>query len=233
MEKRGISQNNNQGMKEIFKFLAGLARNNNREWFQSHKEQYDTLRKVFEFMVQELIEEISTFDSSVSGLQAKACIFRIYRDTRFSHDKTPYKTHFGAWIARGGRKSEYPGYYLHFEPGHCIFAAGIWHPDPNLLKMVRREIYEHIEEFKEILSAPEFLDIYETVQGSSLRTIPRGYPKDFEDGHLLMLKDYFAEKGVPDSFFDENWVHQAGKILQVAHPLNVFLGHVVDEYENK
>lgn len=220
-------------MKEIFKFLERLARNNDREWFQEHKEQYDTLRKVFEFMVQELIEQISCFDPTVQGLQAKNCIFRIYRDTRFSYDKTPYKTHFGAWITRGGRKSEYPGYYLHLEPGNCVLAAGIWHPDTKLLKMVRQEIYENIDEFKEIIENKDFVNTFGSVQGGSLKMMPKGFPKDFPEGHLLMLKDYFVERTVPEIFFDENWVKKAGEILIRAHSFNLFLGHVVDEFSGK
>lgn len=233
MEKSGINQNTPQRMKAMFNFLHDLARNNNREWFQEHKADYDSFRKVFEFMVQELIEEISLFDPSVRGVQAKDSIFRIYRDTRFSHDKTPYKTHFGAWITRGGRKSEYPGYYLHLEPGNTLFAAGIWHPDPKLLKMVRQEIYDNLDEFLEIIRNPEFENTFGEVQGGSLRILPRGFAKDFPEPHLLMLKDYFIEYPVKDHFFDEHWVKKAGQVLQKALPFNRFLGNVVDEFSEK
>ncbi|MEG1617220.1 MAG: DUF2461 domain-containing protein [Bacteroidales bacterium] len=230
MKNTEIIQNTPRIMKEMFKFLRSLASHNDREWFQEHKEEYDTLRKVFEFMTQELIEGIATFDERVKGLQAKDCIFRIYRDTRFSNDKTPYKTHFGAWITKGGKKSEYPGYYLHIEPGNCVLAAGVWHPDPKLLKMFRKEIFENIDEFKEIVEERRFEDLFHGVQGSSLKTMPKGFPKDFSDGHFLMLKDYFVEKTLNDDFFDEEWVAKSVRILSVAYPFNQFLDHVVQDF---
>ncbi|MGL4292437.1 MAG: DUF2461 domain-containing protein [Bacteroidales bacterium] len=233
MEKSEINQNTPLRMKAMFQFLQDLSRNNNREWFQEHKADYDSYREVFEFMVQELIDEIAMFDASVAGLQAKQTLFRIYRDTRFSHDKTPYKTHFGAWIAKGGRKSEFPGYYLHLEPGYCLIAAGIWHPDPKLLKMVRQEIYDNLDDFLEIIRDREFIDAFGEVQGGSLRTMPRGFAKDFPEPHLLMLKDYFVEKPLRESFFDENWVINASATLKKALPFNRFLANVVDEFVEK
>lgn len=233
MENSEINQNTPLRMKAMFTFLHDLARNNNREWFQEHKADYDSLRKVFEFMVEELIAQITLFDPTVEGVRAKDSIFRFYRDTRFSHDKTPYKTHFGAWITKGGRKSEYPGYYLHLEPGNCLLAAGIWHPDPKLLKMVRQEIYDNLDEFLDIIRDRQFEDTFGEVQGGSLRILPRGFSKDFPEPHLIMLKDYFVEKSVRDGFFDENWVRNAGDILSKALPFNRFLGNVVDEFTDK
>lgn len=230
MEKSDIYQNTTPRMKAMFDFLNDLANHNNREWFQAHKAEYESLRTVFEFMVQELITEISKFDEAVRHVQAKECIFRIYRDTRFSTDKTPYKTHFGAWITRGGRKSEYPGYYLHIEPGNSLLAAGIWHPDPKLIKMVRQEVLVNYDELAPVLHDTDFEKRFGSVQGSSLRTIPRGFPKDFAEPYLLMLKDFFVEHGVKDCFFDEHWISRAGKILHIAYPFNQFLVPVIDEY---
>ena len=110
-------------MKDIFNFLRKLAVNNNREWFKQNKSDYDSIRVVFEFMIQQLIDELQKHDSSIVGIKAKDCIFRIYRDIRFSYDKTPYKPYFSAWISHNGRKGEYPGYYIHIEPGNSFLAA--------------------------------------------------------------------------------------------------------------
>lgn len=217
-------------MKAILQFLHGLSRNNNREWFQKHKEEYDSCRKVFEFMVQELIDQIALFDPSVAGLQAKNAMFRIYRDTRFSYDKTPYKTYFAAWITRGGRNSEYPGYYLHLEPGGCLIGAGIWHPDPKLLKMVRQEIYDNLDDLMDIIHDPEFEKLFGEVQGDSLRTLPRGFARDFPEPRLLKLKDYFVDHPLDESFFGEHWAVDAADILAKALPFNRFLGDVVDDF---
>ena len=102
---------------QIIEFLTELRSHNNREWFQDNKNRYDALRKVFIDEVQDLIGRISLFDPEVAGLEAKDCLFRIYRDIRFSPDKTPYKCHFAAYISQGGRASERGGYYIHLEPG--------------------------------------------------------------------------------------------------------------------
>ena len=132
--------------KELFQFLSELRLHNNREWFQANKPRYDLLHRQFIEVVQELINRMTLFEPELAGLTPKDCIFRIYRDIRFSPDKTPYKTHFGAYIAAyGGRKSEYAGYYLHLEPGASMLAGGVWCPPPALLKLFRKDIYENIE----------------------------------------------------------------------------------------
>ena len=113
--------------KELFQFLSELRLHNNREWFQANKPRYDLLHRQFIEVVQELINRMTLFEPELAGLTPKDCIFRIYRDIRFSPDKTPYKTHFGAYIAAyGGRKSEYAGYYLHLEPGSAKTFMRIW-----------------------------------------------------------------------------------------------------------
>ena len=126
--------------KELFQFLSELRLHNNREWFQANKPRYDLLHRQFIEVVQELINRMTLFEPELAGLTPKDCIFRIYRDIRFSPDKTPYKTHFGAYIAAyGGRKSEYAGYYLHLEPGASMLAGGVWCPPPALLKLFRKD----------------------------------------------------------------------------------------------
>ena len=116
---------------DIISFLSELQKNNNRVWFQENKERYDGLRQLFIQDVQKLIDRISLFDPEVSGMEAKDCLFRIYRDIRFSPNKLPYKSHFAAYIARGGRSSDRGGYYIHIEPGNCMLSGGIWCPEPR------------------------------------------------------------------------------------------------------
>lgn len=108
---------------EIIRFLTELRENNNRIWFQENKARYDRLHDAFIDDVQKLINRIALFDPEVKNVEAKSCLFRIYRDIRFSPDKTPYKSHFAAYIALGGRASERGGYYIHLEPGHCMLSA--------------------------------------------------------------------------------------------------------------
>ena len=129
-------------MKDILDFLTELRQHNNRDWFNERKDRFYELRATFLNRVDELIRLISVFDEEISGLEAKNCVYRIYRDTRFSPDKTPYKTFFSAYIAsKGGKKSLRAGYYLHLEPGNCLLGGGVWCPESKLLK----ELREHIE----------------------------------------------------------------------------------------
>lgn len=112
----------------IFQFLKELSANNNREWFNSHREQYEVARSEFENLLTVIISRISLFDESIRGIEAKDCTYRIYRDTRFSEDKTPYKTHLGGYINAKGKKSDHCGYYVHLEPGNCLLAGGSYCP---------------------------------------------------------------------------------------------------------
>jgi uncharacterized protein (TIGR02453 family) len=122
-------------MKHILDFLKDLSSNNTREWFEMNKPVYNKVKADFENFVNEIIAEIQRFDPSLGSLQAKDCTFRIYRDVRFSHDKSPYKTNIGAFMAKGGRKSAGSGYYLHIEPGKSFVGGGIICP---ALKCLRR-----------------------------------------------------------------------------------------------
>jgi uncharacterized protein (TIGR02453 family) len=216
----------------ILTFLRELERNNDREWFQENKERYDALRAGHTDIVRQLINRIALFDPDIAGVEAKECMFRIYRDIRFSPNKLPYKTHFGAYIsARGGRNSERSGYYLHIEPGHCLLSGGLWMPQPKLLKRVRQDIYDHIEEFVSILTNPSFQALYPGLEGETLKRMPAGFPPDFEYGEILRHKDFCVSTSKPDSFFSEkDWIEQAASCFERLLPFNRFLNYTVDEY---
>lgn len=216
----------------ILRFLSELKINNNREWFAENKVWYDLVRNDFEQLSQDLIIEIAKFDEEIKNVAVKDCVFRIYRDIRFSHDKTPYKTHFGVFVATaGGRKSQRGGYYLHLEPTGCFVAAGVWCPEPNLLKLLRQSVFDNIEELNEIRFKPEFSQYFNSFfEESKLKTVPRGFPKDFPDAELLKLKHYLVEYKLNDNLLRSvDFVPQVGKILKRAYPLNQFLNFTVDE----
>lgn len=134
-------------MKNVIEFLSGLKANNNREWFQANKNQYEESREKILFITELLINEIRKFDKDIPAMDPKDCLFRIYRDVRFSHDKQPYKTHFGSYIARGGRKSTRAGYYFHIDPDASFLGGGIYMPESNVIKALRNAIYEQPEVF--------------------------------------------------------------------------------------
>lgn len=216
--------------KELYTFLSELQTNNQREWFKENKDRYDVLRKGFEKDIQLIIDQVASFDPEIAGLQAKECLFRIYRDIRFSPNKTPYKTHFSAYIARGGRKSERSGYYIHIEPGNSLVSGGIWQPETAILKKIRQDIYENIDEFNEILEESVFKAIYPGLVGQKLKRMPAGFPTDFSYEYLKH-KDFCIDHQVEDSFFyAEDWLAQTTHLLRIQYPLHRFLNYSVDEY---
>lgn len=216
---------------DIIQFLRELSQNNNREWFQENKGRYEVLRKVFVDEVQQLINRIALFDPQVAGLEAKDCLFRIYRDLRFSPDKTPYKAHFSAYMAQGGRSSERAGYYFHLEPGRCMLSGGIWCPPPKLLKMLRQDIYDHIDEFAGIIENPSFKDTFPVMEGEVLKRMPVGYPSDFKYDEILRHKDFSFSATLPDDFFmTEDWLEKTADSFEKMLPFNNFLNYTVDEF---
>jgi len=216
----------------ILDFLSQLNNNNNREWFAENKDRYEATKAEFEQISSSLILEISKFDEEIKHVAVKDCVFRIYRDTRFSNDKTPYKTHYGVFIAAGGgRKSVRGGYYFHLEPDKCFVAVGVWCPPPEVLKALRQSVYENIDEFMEIRSQAEFSKYFsDFYQEDKLKTAPKGFPKDFPEIELLKLKHYMVEYKLSDQLLSkDDFVSKVAEIFKAAHPLNIFLNYTVDE----
>jgi uncharacterized protein (TIGR02453 family) len=182
-----------------FQFLRQLAEHNDREWFHANKTVYNEAKSEFEHATELLLHEVSRFDSTIAGLTPRDCIFRIFRDVRFSHDKSPYKTNFGTFLAPGGRSSMRAGYYLHIQPGESFIAGGIYMPPAPWLKAIRRNIYEHIEEFNEIINHPELKKVFGNISGDKLKKAPLGFPAEFPFIDLLKFKNYGLIKMVSDS----------------------------------
>jgi len=216
-------------IKKLLKFLSDLKENNDRNWFNQNKSIYNDLRNEFLEFVRILIEKISEFDEDIVNLQPEDCIFRIYRDIRFTSDKTPYKTNFGAFIAKGGRKLERAGYYVHFEPGDCFLAGGIYRPSNEILKKIRNEIYYNIEEFLKIINNKEFVAYFKTIDGEKLVKVPIDFPSDFEYGELLKYKSYNIVYDMNEKFlFDKNLVNNIISILKLMYPFNKFINEAID-----
>ena len=207
------------------KFLSTLKKNNNRDWFQANKKEYDAAKKDFIDYVQKLIAGISTFDKKVSGLEAKNCVFRINRDVRFSHDKSPYKTNMGANISPGGKKSPAAGYYFHVEPGGSFIAGGMFQPEPDKLKAVREDIIYDPDDFKKIIGSKEFKKHYSKLwDEGKLKTAPKGFDKEHPDIDLVKYKSYIAVKNLSDKeVLDKNLVKNALEAFKALKPMNDFL----------
>jgi uncharacterized protein (TIGR02453 family) len=147
-------------MEEILIFLKDLEANNSREWFEENRKRYEQTRKEFIEFTGKMINEIRRFDAELPLLNPKDCIFRIFRDVRFSTDKSPYKTNYGSYIARGGFKAGFAGYYFHVSPSECFQSGGVYMPSPEHLQAIRQEIYYHPEEYLSIVNDHKFQKIY-------------------------------------------------------------------------
>jgi uncharacterized protein (TIGR02453 family) len=213
----------------ILHFLKELARNNNKVWYQKNKDLYIRAKHDFELVTGLLINEIGKFDKNVSGCLPKDCIFRIFRDVRFTSDKTPYKTNFGAYISRGGRKGGYAGYYLHIEPGSYFLAGGIYMPPPPVLKAIRNEIYHNIDEFLEILGQKKFREYFGRIWGEKLTAPPRGFSKDFPEIELLKYKHYNVMHELDEQkLTGKDFISYAADVYHEMLPFNRFLNQAIE-----
>jgi len=214
---------------KIVEFLSSLRENNNRDWFNEHKKEYKDAKASFDEFVNRLIPGLREFDSSIDMITAKDCTFRIYRDIRFSKDKSPYKTNMGAYIARGGRKSQFAGYYLHVEPGQSFLAGGMYMPPSDTLKKIRQEIYENIEEFKEIINKGSFVKTFGNFMShDKLKNPPKGFDKDWPDIDLLKYKSYAVMHNVDDEMlFSPGFLEYSLTIYRELYPLNRFFNDII------
>lgn len=214
------------------KFMKQLKKNNNREWFLKNKTEYERSRKEFEEFVDALIKKIAVFDSTVSGKTAKDCVFRIYRDVRFSKDKSPYKTHLGAYITSAQSKSEVnskAGYYIHIEPGAAFLAGGAYTPESPWLKAIRQEIDYNTAEFKKILGGATFKKYFGKMEGEKLVNAPKEYPKDHPEIELLKHKSFLAVHYLDDKVItSDKFLNHAVSVFRAMKPFNHFLNRSMD-----
>jgi uncharacterized protein (TIGR02453 family) len=169
-------------------FLKSLKRHNSRDWFAEHRPEYEAGSLAFESYVAALLDRLAATEN-LGGLSPKDCIFRLHRDLRFSKDKSPYKTHFGAYLAPGGRKSRRLGYYVHIEPGGAsMLAGGLHEPEPMELAAFRRAIDRDPRRLKKILADRAFVRTFGSLAGEKLAAAPKGYPRDHPELDLLKLK---------------------------------------------
>jgi uncharacterized protein (TIGR02453 family) len=212
-------------------FLAGLRENNDRVWFDANRKQYEAAKKDVEQAVGQLLLGCAAFDTSLQGLEAKSMMFRIFKDVRFSKDKSPYKTNLGAWMNGGGKNSMNAGYYLHIEAGDRSFlAGGSYMPPANVLKSIREAIdYDH-EGLLEVLKEKEFVKNFGELGGETLKTSPKGYEKDHPAIDLLKHKSFVVSHKVSDKeLVRPDFAAKAALIYKSMYPLTVFLNRAIAE----
>ncbi len=218
--------------KLILDFLIELSRNNNVDWMHAHKSLCDEARGEFNEIVQELINRLTLIDKSLLGLSPKECVFRLPRDTRFSLDKQPYKNHFGAYIAPGGKKSIKAGYYLHIQPGdQSLIAAGV-HCLPNdALKVVRQEIESEGETLDRLLKDKKFKENF-LFEGDSLKTMPRDFKAGGKFDKYVKMKNFDIFKSYEDSAVIQSgtYVDEVFEKFQLVKPINDFFNEALYNY---
>lgn len=215
--------------KDTLQFLSDLASHNDKPWFEENKKRYEAAKKDIEALVGEVLIGSTAFEPALADLKPKQCVFRIYRDVRFSKNKDPYKTNMGAWFNKGGKKAAFAGYYIHIEPGSSFLAGGLYMPESAILKNVRQEIDYNAEEFKAILNNAKFKKTFGGLADHKLKTTPKGYDKDNPEIELLRHTSFVVSHKVSDEeLLKPGFAKKAVEVFETLHPFNVFLNRSFD-----
>lgn len=215
-------------------YLSALAMNNNREWYHANKDDYKLANAEFEKLLQALILEIGKFDNSILHNDPKDLTFKLVRDTRFSHDKSPYNPAFRAHISAKGKLPVPVGYYLMIKPGDQSFLGGGLFADmfKDATTMIRDYIVQNGEEWEKIIHEPAF-EKYFRVQGTALKNVPAGYEKEHPQGEYLKFKSWYVEFGVSDEEVrdGEEFAARAAEIFRVMKPFNDYLNKALVRFQ--
>lgn len=220
--------------KFMMDYLSALSMNNNREWYHANKDDYKKANAEFEKLLQELILEIGKFDSSVLQNNPKDLTFKLVRDTRFSHDKSPYNPAFRAHISSKGKLPVPVGYYVMIKPGGQSFLGGGLFAD--MFKDATTRIWDYIVqnggEWERILHEPEF-DKYFTIQGTALKNVPRGYDKEHPQAEYLKFKSWYVEYPLEDEVWNhgEEFPAKAAEIFRIMKPFNDYLNRALAGFQ--
>lgn len=214
----------------IVKFLERLSRHNNKEWFDAHREEYAVFKEFVDITACRFIGLVSEYEPRVRSMTPKQCTYRIFRDTRFSPDKTPYKTHVGIFVNALGKKSESMGWYLHLEPGGSFFAAGTGWSSPKVLKAIRQGIVAEIDDYRAIVESEEFKAALPELGMDKLKTAPKGFPKDWEFIEYLRPRMHGATVRLDDAMLTQSdWVEKLRPAVEQGARLNEFYNYFIYE----
>ena len=218
----------------IIDYLSALSSNNNREWYHANKEDFKKANAEFESLLQALMLEIGKFDGSILHNDPKDLTFTIVRDTRFSHDKSPYNPAFRAHISAGGKLPVPVGYYLMIKPDNRSFLGGGLFADMfrDATTMIRDYIVKNGEEWEKIIHEPEF-EKYFTVRGTALKKVPAGYGKDHPQAEYLKCKSWYLEYPIRDEELNdaEAFPARAAEIFRIMKPFNDYLNNALAGFQ--
>ena len=220
-------------MRPYLAFLSALAEHNSKEWMDANKKWYlDTKEQLLED-VATMLKQLSEMEPELLAFKPKDCVFRQNRDVRFSANKNPYKTTFGIYFAPGGKKSPGPGYYVQIQPGNSFLAGGIWMPEADTLKKIRKEIDYSGAELEQIEGDPEFKRMFSKIEGEKLKTSPRDYEADHPYIEYLKLKSYTVSHPISDKAIDSGvFIQFALDGFRKMKPFNDFLSQAIEEVED-
>lgn len=216
---------------KIFEFQRQLAVHNDREWFALHKSEWLDIQLELKTFTAQWLEAMREIDPDTADLRVQDCMYRIYRDTRFSSNKAPYKDWIGIIVApHGGRKSPYGCYYLHFQPGNCLFAGGIWCPEPDLVKALRQDIFENYEELEELFARSDIAPFFTSFDlDGQQKKLPAGFPKDFPHPTWLARRSFTFEHRLTDAeMLSPDLFSHLLTLCRAAQPINRFLNYTLD-----
>ena len=216
--------------KETLAFVTDLIAHNDRVWFQENKSRYEEAKKNVDHFAHAIITELVKTDASIpTEVTAKQCVMRIYRDVRFSKDKSPYKNNFGIGISARGKGNDGAGYYIHIQPGASFVAGGYWMPQTAHLKAIRQEIDYNTSDLLKIIDAKEFNDYFGGLdKEQTLKTTPKGYDAEHPYIEILKLKSFTVTHSFTNQeLTSPNAVDTVLKGLKLIYPLNVFLSHAI------
>ena len=221
--------------KEAVQFLEDLVANNNTEWMHANKKRYENYKKDYHNYIAAVLAALKPLDKSLEPLEVKNCTFRINRDIRFSKDKSPYKTNMGIWFTQNKLAKNSPGYYIHFEKGKSFIAGGVWCPEQNELKRIRKEIAFFYEDLEAIVNDKKFKSEFGVLTRDENNTLKKA-PKDFDPSHpaieFLKLKSYTASEKIDDKLFlDKDFAKIVAQKLIVLKPMNDFLTRALETEE--
>lgn len=216
---------------QIFDFLRELKQNNTREWMATHNAEYQKVKALRDETAQKFIDTIASVDPSAAGYPIAQSVYRIMRDTRFSEDKTPYKTHIGIFVCPPlGKKSLLSGYYLHLEPGNSLLCGGNYCLPTRYLTAIRKAIRDNIEEYLSIVESPEFKKYFPTVGYNLLKTAPKGFARDWEYIDYVRPREFGVEISLEDKFFDKkDYMKPLVPMITQIKRLNDFINFTLTE----
>lgn len=221
--------------KEALQFLADLIANNNTEWIHANKKRYENYKKDYHAFIASILAEMKPLDKTLEPLEVKNCTFRINRDIRFSKDKSPYKTNMGVWFTQNKNRKNSPGYYIHYEKGNSFIAGGVWCPEANELKQIRKEIEFFHDDLDRIVANKNFKKEFGEItrdENNMLKKAPKGYDPEHPAIEFLKMKSFTASAKIDDNLFTQpEFAKTIAEKLITLKPLNDFLMRALETEE--